>query len=113
ARQAKADLGLGRAPKNLVAFRIARRRVAHHREAVGACGEGLALFMDRARAAPPPRAMDERPVRRIRVPEHRRVDAARQGDRLEHVGTAAIEAARQRRRWWRAPRVLAEEDPDI
>ncbi len=86
--------------------------MAHHREAERRRLERLGLGVRRAAAAPPPRAVDERSVRRVHEPDHRVIDR-----RLEPGGLDQCRAARadvgQLRDVRRGFGVLTEEHPDV
>ncbi len=97
ARQAKDDLGLGRAAQEPIGVRIPRRRMAAHREAPGRGREGLGLVVDRTRAS----ATTTRDGQRARAPgpsaRPRRGRSRRQTRRVSTSrGAASAEPVDQR-----------------
>jgi hypothetical protein len=112
AGQLEGDLGLGRAAQETIGVGVARRAMAQHGEAEGRRAERLLLGVDRRARAPPPGAMDERPMRRVHQADHRVVDGRGKRYALEDVGRTLADIGQQRHRR-RGVGIVAEIDPDV
>ena len=114
-RQAKDDLGRGRAAKDAIGVAVGRGRMADHGEAGFARLEGLGLFVLGGLGTPPPVLMHIGAVRRVHQPDHGMVDMGVEGHPVDQLGPAADHAGEDRRRLIRlrlAARVRAHPDKD-